>query len=96
MRFPVGALPNEQKHLMERLRTQALTSLSLALGTAIGVEGAKSLPARIQGQSRRTVSGDTGRVLHKNVPDMFCVKRRQSTVCEAEASAREVHLSCQL
>ena len=47
----------------------------LALGTAIGVEGAKPLPARIQGQSRRTAAGDTGRVLHKNGPDMFRVKR---------------------
>lgn len=78
MRFtvlPVGALLNKQKQLMAWLRQQALTSLFLALGTAIGVEGAKTLPAGIQGQSRRTASGDTGRVLHKNGQDMFCVKR---------------------
>ena len=77
MRFtvlPVGALL-KQKQLMAWLRQQALTSLFLAPGTAIGVEGAKSLPARTQGQSRRTASGDTGRVLRKNSPDMFCVKR---------------------
>jgi hypothetical protein len=52
MRFtvlPVGALLNKQKQLMAWLRSQALTTLFLALGTAIGVEGAKSLPARIQG-----------------------------------------------
>lgn len=76
----------------------ALTSLFLALGTAIGVEGAKSLPAGIQGQSRRTSSGDTGRIVRKNGPDMFCVKRGQSTVCEAEVSAREItcRASCEL
>jgi len=43
--LPVGALLNKQKQLMAWLRQQALTSLFLAVGTAIGVEGAKSLPA---------------------------------------------------
>ena len=74
MRFtvlPVRALLNKQKQ-MAWLRQQALTRLFHALGTATGGEGAKSLPATIQRQSR-TASGDTGRVLHKNGADMFCV-----------------------
>jgi hypothetical protein len=54
--LPVGALLNKQKQLMACLRQQALISLFLGLGTAFGVVGAKSLPARIQGQFRRTAS----------------------------------------
>ena len=68
------------------------------MGTAIGVEGAKSLPPRIQGQFKRTTSGDTGRVFHKNGPYMFALNAdsQQFARLKCQPGKSTCRVSCEL